>query len=90
MEAEKAAKVLEIAAMKSPVAQASLLESKMLIAEATQMIESIQMMMGAIHIFSHLSLMTVNPRPKIIQTIKRKQERLTEHIHSLSTERVFT
>ncbi|CAN6997552.1 unnamed protein product [Brassica rapa subsp. trilocularis] len=42
-EAEKAAKVLEIAAMTSPVAQASLLESKMLIAEATQLIESIEM-----------------------------------------------
>uniref|UniRef100_A0A1J3J603 Nuclease associated modular domain-containing protein n=1 Tax=Noccaea caerulescens TaxID=107243 RepID=A0A1J3J603_NOCCA len=42
-EAEKAAKVLEIAAMKSPVAQASLLESKKLIAEATQLIESIEM-----------------------------------------------
>ncbi|CAA7040936.1 unnamed protein product [Microthlaspi erraticum] len=42
-EAEKAAKVLEIAAMRSPVAQASLLESKKLIAEATQLIESIEM-----------------------------------------------
>lgn len=42
-EAEKAAKVLEIAAKKSPVAQASLLESKKLIAEATQLIESIEM-----------------------------------------------
>ncbi|KAG2328163.1 hypothetical protein Bca4012_037198 [Brassica carinata] len=43
LEAEKAAKVLEIAAMTSPVAQASLLESKKLIAEATQLIESIEM-----------------------------------------------
>ncbi|KAL1213100.1 hypothetical protein V5N11_002616 [Cardamine amara subsp. amara] len=42
-EAEKAAKVLEIAALKSPVAKASLLESKKLIAEATQLIESIEM-----------------------------------------------
>ncbi|VVB00299.1 unnamed protein product [Arabis nemorensis] len=42
-EAEKAAKVLEVAALKSPVAQASLLESKKLIAEATQLIESIEM-----------------------------------------------
>ncbi|KAG7595152.1 Nuclease associated modular domain 3 [Arabidopsis thaliana x Arabidopsis arenosa] len=42
-EAEKAAKVLEIAALKSPVAQASLLESKKLIAEATQLIESLEM-----------------------------------------------
>ncbi|KAJ0250487.1 hypothetical protein HA466_0138120 [Hirschfeldia incana] len=43
LEAEKAAKVLEVAAMTSPVAQASLLESKKLIAEATQLIESIEM-----------------------------------------------
>ncbi|CAD5315471.1 unnamed protein product [Arabidopsis thaliana] len=42
-EAEKAAKVLEIAALKSPVAQASLLESKKLIAEATQLIKSLEM-----------------------------------------------
>ncbi|KAJ4896763.1 Uncharacterized protein Rs2_23557 [Raphanus sativus] len=42
-EAEKATNVLEIAAMTSPVAQASLLESKKLIAEATQLIESIEM-----------------------------------------------
>ncbi|WZZ65418.1 uncharacterized protein LOC106418665 isoform X1 [Brassica napus] len=42
-EAEKAAKVLEIAAMTSPVAQTSLLESKMLITKATQLIESIEM-----------------------------------------------
>ncbi|CAH8344071.1 unnamed protein product [Eruca vesicaria subsp. sativa] len=42
-EAEKAAKVLEIAARTSSVAQASLLESKKLIAEATQLIESIEM-----------------------------------------------
>ncbi|XP_010479957.1 PREDICTED: uncharacterized protein LOC104758730 isoform X1 [Camelina sativa] len=42
-EAEKAVKVLEIAALKSPVAQASLLESKKLIAEATQLIESMEM-----------------------------------------------
>ncbi|XP_018434226.2 uncharacterized protein LOC108806544 isoform X1 [Raphanus sativus] len=41
-EAEKAAKVLEVAAMTSPVAQASLLESKKLIAEATQLIESLE------------------------------------------------
>ncbi|CAN8288070.1 unnamed protein product [Cochlearia groenlandica] len=41
-EAEKAAKVLEIAAMKNPVARASLLESKKLIAEATLLIESIE------------------------------------------------
>lgn len=42
MEAEKAAKVLEVAAMTSPVAHASLLESKKLIAEATQLIESLE------------------------------------------------
>ncbi|CAH8306161.1 unnamed protein product [Eruca vesicaria subsp. sativa] len=41
-EAERAAKVLEIAAMTNPVAQASLLESKKLIAEATQLIESLE------------------------------------------------
>ncbi|KAJ0242348.1 hypothetical protein HA466_0208250 [Hirschfeldia incana] len=41
-EAEKAAKVLEVAAMTSPVAQASLLESRKLIAEATQLIESLE------------------------------------------------
>ncbi|KAG2250890.1 hypothetical protein Bca4012_098340 [Brassica carinata] len=41
-EAEKAAKVLEVAAMTSPVAHASLLESKKLIAEATQLIESLE------------------------------------------------
>ncbi|XP_010534989.1 PREDICTED: uncharacterized protein LOC104810398 [Tarenaya hassleriana] len=40
-EAEKAAKALEVAATKSPVAQASLLESRKLIAEATLLIESI-------------------------------------------------
>ncbi|KAL0354413.1 UNVERIFIED_CONTAM: hypothetical protein Sradi_3888200 [Sesamum radiatum] len=41
-EAEKAAKALEVAAKKSPLAQASLMESRMLIAEAIQLIESIE------------------------------------------------
>ncbi|TYH16896.1 hypothetical protein ES288_A05G151200v1 [Gossypium darwinii] len=41
-EAEKAAKALEIAAMKSLVAQASLIETRKLIAEAIQSIESIE------------------------------------------------
>ncbi|GLU22541.1 hypothetical protein SLE2022_386090 [Rubroshorea leprosula] len=41
-EAEKAAKALEIAAVKSPVARASLMESRKLIAEAIQSIESIE------------------------------------------------
>lgn len=40
-EAEKAAKALEIAATKSPVAKASLIESRELIAEAIRYIESI-------------------------------------------------
>lgn len=40
-EAEKAAKALEIAATKSPVARASLIESRELIAEAIRYIESI-------------------------------------------------
>ncbi|KAJ0074746.1 hypothetical protein Patl1_33870 [Pistacia atlantica] len=42
-EAEKAAKALEVAAMKSPIAQASLMETRKLIAEAVQSIESIEM-----------------------------------------------
>ncbi|KAJ9190479.1 hypothetical protein P3X46_001677 [Hevea brasiliensis] len=41
-EAEKAAKALEVAATKSPVAQASLLESRKLITEAIQSLESIE------------------------------------------------
>ncbi|XWS19985.1 hypothetical protein CRYUN_Cryun31cG0062800 [Craigia yunnanensis] len=41
-EAEKAAKALEVAAVKSPVARASLIETKKLIAEAIQSIESIE------------------------------------------------
>ncbi|WOG99080.1 hypothetical protein DCAR_0518428 [Daucus carota subsp. sativus] len=41
-EAEKAAKALEIAATKSPLAQASLIETRKLIAEAIQSIESIE------------------------------------------------
>lgn len=41
-EAEKAAKALEIAASRSALAQASLLETRKLIAEATQSIESIE------------------------------------------------
>lgn len=41
-EAEKAAKALEVAALKSPVAQASLVETRKLIAEAVQSIESIE------------------------------------------------
>ncbi|KAK8524720.1 hypothetical protein V6N13_015732 [Hibiscus sabdariffa] len=40
-EAEKAAEALEVAAMKSPVARASLIETRKLIAEAIQSIESI-------------------------------------------------
>ncbi|MED6150053.1 hypothetical protein PIB30_118881 [Stylosanthes scabra] len=40
-EAEKAAKALEVAATKSPIAQASLRESRRLIAEAIQSLESI-------------------------------------------------
>ncbi|MED6206189.1 hypothetical protein PIB30_024481 [Stylosanthes scabra] len=40
-EAEKAAKALEVVATKSPVAQASLIESRKLIAEAIQALESI-------------------------------------------------
>ncbi|KAL1313396.1 hypothetical protein HN51_039954 [Arachis hypogaea] len=40
-EAEKAAKALEVAATKSPIAQASLIESRKLIAEAIQALESI-------------------------------------------------
>uniref|UniRef100_A0A5B7ADN6 Nuclease associated modular domain-containing protein n=1 Tax=Davidia involucrata TaxID=16924 RepID=A0A5B7ADN6_DAVIN len=40
-EAEKAAKALEVAAMSSPLAQASLIETRKLIAEAIQSIESI-------------------------------------------------
>lgn len=40
-EAEKAANALEIAASKSPVAQASLIETRKLIAEAIQSLESI-------------------------------------------------
>ncbi|XP_010680818.2 uncharacterized protein LOC104895876 isoform X2 [Beta vulgaris subsp. vulgaris] len=41
-EAEKAAKALEIAATRSPVARASLIEARKLILEATQSIESIE------------------------------------------------
>ncbi|WOL15143.1 hypothetical protein Cni_G23924 [Canna indica] len=41
-EAEKAADALEMAALKSPLAQASLLETRKLIAEATRSIESIE------------------------------------------------
>ncbi|XP_074375816.1 uncharacterized protein LOC141717577 isoform X2 [Apium graveolens] len=41
-EAEKAAKALELAATKSPLAQASLIETRKLIAEAIQSIESIE------------------------------------------------
>lgn len=41
-EAEKAAKALEVAATKSPIAQASLIETRKLIAEAVQSIESIE------------------------------------------------
>ncbi|XP_057770455.1 uncharacterized protein LOC130990238 [Salvia miltiorrhiza] len=41
-EAEKAAKALEIAAKTSPLAHASLMESRMLIAEAHKLIESIE------------------------------------------------
>ncbi|XP_021294302.1 uncharacterized protein LOC110424123 [Herrania umbratica] len=41
-EAEKAAKALEVAAVKSPVARASLIETRKLIAEAIQSIESIE------------------------------------------------
>ncbi|KAJ8755806.1 hypothetical protein K2173_024351 [Erythroxylum novogranatense] len=40
-EAQKAAKALEVAAAKSPVAQASLVETRRLIAEAMQLVESI-------------------------------------------------
>lgn len=40
-EAEKAAKALEVAAEKSPIAQASLLETRKLIAEAIQSLETI-------------------------------------------------
>ncbi|XP_019430296.1 PREDICTED: uncharacterized protein LOC109337708 isoform X2 [Lupinus angustifolius] len=40
-EAEKAAKALEVAATKSPIAQASLIETRKLIAEAIQSLESI-------------------------------------------------
>ncbi|XP_041001741.1 uncharacterized protein LOC121247461 [Juglans microcarpa x Juglans regia] len=42
VEAEKAAKALEVAAMKSPVARASLMETRKLIAEAIQLIESVE------------------------------------------------
>ncbi|KAK7258390.1 hypothetical protein RIF29_23964 [Crotalaria pallida] len=41
-EAEKAAKALEVAATKSPIAQASLIETRKLIAEAIQSLESIE------------------------------------------------
>lgn len=41
-EAEKAATALEVAAVKSPIARASLIETRKLIAEATQSIESIE------------------------------------------------
>ncbi|KAK1280732.1 hypothetical protein QJS04_geneDACA004828 [Acorus gramineus] len=41
-EAEKAAKTLEVAALKSPLARASLLETRELIAEATRSIEAIE------------------------------------------------
>lgn len=41
-EAEKAAEALEIAAIKSPIARASLIETRKLIAEAIQSIESIE------------------------------------------------
>ena len=41
-EAKKAAKALEVAATKSPIAQASLMETRKLIAEAIQSIESIE------------------------------------------------
>ena len=40
-EAEKAAKLLEVVATKSPIAQSSLLETRKLIAEAIQSLESI-------------------------------------------------
>lgn len=42
MEAEKAAKALEVAATKSPIARASLMETRKLIAEAIQSMESIE------------------------------------------------
>ncbi|KAE7998966.1 hypothetical protein FH972_003455 [Carpinus fangiana] len=42
VEAQKAAKALEVAAMKSPIARASLMETRELIAEAIQSIESIE------------------------------------------------
>lgn len=42
VEAQKAAKALEVAAVKSPIARASLMETRELIAEAIQSIESIE------------------------------------------------
>ncbi|KAF5466267.1 hypothetical protein F2P56_016208 [Juglans regia] len=42
VKAEKAAKALEVAAMKSPIARASLMETRKLIAEAIQLIESVE------------------------------------------------
>ncbi|XP_041000749.1 uncharacterized protein LOC121246622 [Juglans microcarpa x Juglans regia] len=42
VEAEKAAKALEVAAMRSPIARASLMETRKLIAEAIQTIQSVE------------------------------------------------
>lgn len=48
-EAEKAAKALEVAALKSPLAQASLIETRNLIAEATRSIKKIESGRLALH-----------------------------------------
>lgn len=67
-EAEKAAEALEIAAKKSPLAQASLMESRMLIAEANQLIESIEIEEDAIISFENdndLSENSTEPVPNL-------------------------
>lgn len=90
-EAEKAAEALEIAAKESPLAQASLMESRMLIAEAYQIIESIENE-DPIENDNDISENTTEPLPDLEEVINEGslnqpevQHRKVNGVHSIPT-----
>nr|GMC75915.1 Protein FAM133B like [Ipomoea batatas] len=89
-EAEKAAKALEIAATKSPVAKASLIESRELIAEAIRYIESIDIgdvysvENGTEHSLTPTEPATVDDMTRTkLETLEEVDQRKSNRAHAL-------
>ncbi|CAL9146648.1 unnamed protein product [Musa hybrid cultivar] len=92
-EAEKAAKALEMFALNNPLAQASLLETRKLIAEATRSIENIETGMLTTQDYSDKSLDFGGPLNHFhsnpgVPSIEKFKERLVNGFHTPPSSRI--